>query len=433
MTKPEPPSGFRWNRVTVVWSFATVIGLLAAAIWWTSAKEVESGASYTALLLLVSPILLAVGFPFRAQLPTWFAWLYAALEVWKSYLLYAYSHAVAAREQAEVLSLAAVFVACAMLAFVLVIARFAIERSEHHPIIREYFFATICGALYMFSHVSYDLTFALALHDRGMASALQIPQRVALQVTTPLTRSDEYTLHFSEGGFSIGNIVTLAALIEDWPPASTDQRAAVERKTFEKNEAKNSEIAFDVDQWKRLLARIEHDRPSWWRVTIIGHASDAIASVDGKEKNQSLSEARSEETRTAIQTELKKRQPNIRIDWRLFAVSNDDRFRNSTFLDGKDHKLCVEIVLERERELELLDYAYFMIYTITTTGYGDLIPASPRAKFITCLANMFELLFIVILVNLAFGVYRSEGQEKKAADAVGVNLGVAANRSKPVS
>ena len=45
---------------------------------------------------------------------------------------------------------------------------------------------------------------------------------------------------------------------------------------------------------------------------------------------------------------------------------------------------------------------YFMIYTITTTGYGDFVPLSSHAKFICCIANLFEPLFIVVVINLVF-------------------------------
>jgi hypothetical protein len=51
---------------------------------------------------------------------------------------------------------------------------------------------------------------------------------------------------------------------------------------------------------------------------------------------------------------------------------------------------------EREPyELSLLDYLYFTIYTITTTGYGDIFPVTGYAKFIASLANLFELFFML--------------------------------------
>lgn len=48
----------------------------------------------------------------------------------------------------------------------------------------------------------------------------------------------------------------------------------------------------------------------------------------------------------------------------------------------------------------LIDYIYFMIYTVTTTGYGDLRPATGIAKFLSSVGNLVEILFLVIAFNL---------------------------------
>ncbi|MDD5703594.1 MAG: potassium channel family protein, partial [Dehalococcoidales bacterium] len=69
---------------------------------------------------------------------------------------------------------------------------------------------------------------------------------------------------------------------------------------------------------------------------------------------------------------------------------SDTKTKNET--DDKDKK-------KREKG-RLLDYFYFMIYTITTTGYGDIIPMSAMAKFMTCIANIYEVLFMIIFVNV---------------------------------
>jgi hypothetical protein len=49
--------------------------------------------------------------------------------------------------------------------------------------------------------------------------------------------------------------------------------------------------------------------------------------------------------------------------------------------------------------LDLFDFLYFTIYTITTTGYGDIIPISTEAKFVSSIANIYELFFMVIIFN----------------------------------
>jgi hypothetical protein len=65
--------------------------------------------------------------------------------------------------------------------------------------------------------------------------------------------------------------------------------------------------------------------------------------------------------------------------------------------------LSVEIASLNSRQirrLTLLDYLYFMMYTVTTTGYGDIIPISAEAKFLTTVGNLIELLFLVVFFNV---------------------------------
>lgn len=49
--------------------------------------------------------------------------------------------------------------------------------------------------------------------------------------------------------------------------------------------------------------------------------------------------------------------------------------------------------------LSLMDYMYFTIYTITTTGYGDIVPSTTYAKFLCSAANILEVFFFVVFFN----------------------------------
>lgn len=64
----------------------------------------------------------------------------------------------------------------------------------------------------------------------------------------------------------------------------------------------------------------------------------------------------------------------------------------------------IRFELTTAHHLSLLDHLYFMVYTITTTGYGDLAPRTPLAKFLTTLANLFEIYFLVIALNVVIGI-----------------------------
>lgn len=65
----------------------------------------------------------------------------------------------------------------------------------------------------------------------------------------------------------------------------------------------------------------------------------------------------------------------------------------------KGDEISAQVRRDSNRKLELIDYMYFSIYTITTTGYGDIIPTTAYAKFIISIANICEVLFLVVFFN----------------------------------
>jgi len=73
-----------------------------------------------------------------------------------------------------------------------------------------------------------------------------------------------------------------------------------------------------------------------------------------------------------------------------------------------DHVADLEMSLITQqkdpRTLGLMDYMYFSIYTITTTGYGDIVPTTAYGKFVTSLANFCEVLFLVVFFNALISI-----------------------------
>lgn len=68
----------------------------------------------------------------------------------------------------------------------------------------------------------------------------------------------------------------------------------------------------------------------------------------------------------------------------------------------------------RPKELRLMDYMYFSIYTITTTGYGDIVPNTAYAKFVTSVANIFEVIFLVVFFNAILSLKGGSGSDLTA-------------------
>jgi hypothetical protein len=80
-----------------------------------------------------------------------------------------------------------------------------------------------------------------------------------------------------------------------------------------------------------------------------------------------------------------------------------------------DHVSALQIAQIRQSEhrpLNLMDYMYFSIYTITTTGYGDIVPTTSYAKFVTSLANICEVLFLVVFFNALISIRGGQQPDK---------------------
>ena len=180
------------------------------------------------------------------------------------------------------------------------------------------------------------------------------------------------------------------------------------------------------------------------RITLLGHSNDkGIEKVRTTYKsNLELSEARTRQVHLLLANNLDSYRRLLKksgkssslqgnknrlynIEWLLSSISNEAKFLcgeipkevpenkkyvkldkwcsvevSVTHIPEHPSQLHMEVLKTQSRVLELLDYVYFTIYTITTTGYGDIIPITSIAKFIASIANMFEIFFIVIFFNV---------------------------------
>ena len=51
---------------------------------------------------------------------------------------------------------------------------------------------------------------------------------------------------------------------------------------------------------------------------------------------------------------------------------------------------------------------YFSYVTLTTLGYGDIVPISPLARSLAVLEALTGVLFLAVLISRLVGSYRSE-------------------------
>ncbi len=84
---------------------------------------------------------------------------------------------------------------------------------------------------------------------------------------------------------------------------------------------------------------------------------------------------------------------------KCFNTTVENRVKeNAKKVDGEIKRL--NQAFNQNHPPSFLDFIYFATYTITTTGYGDIQPRSSMSKFISTMANIYELIFIVIFINL---------------------------------
>lgn len=252
-------------------------------------------------------------------------------------------------------------------------------------------FLTLLFFLTVFLGVSYLFGFAFAFHDKTKTS--------------------------KEPGLVMRNLIIPDAALKGNPmPTPTESPIA----TFMFGDA-TALPSRDIDGSQELTDAItkitqktENDNPI--RVLVIGGADLRKVKRVAYLSNYELAEARALYVKTAILARLSgegyvnvlrnvevsciprpseittafKEEP---IDQRMVRVFVEQNFESPTSL------LVRHLRANRPKPLTLMDYIYFANYTITTTGYGDIVPNTVYAKFICSFANIAEVFFLVVFFN----------------------------------
>jgi len=319
----------------------------------------------------------------------------------------------------------------------------------------------LTGLVIAFLHITYALTFALAFSDRfvgGQLYAVQLKPDPEATVAAslppdcaeePLCAADQdktkWRFFFGQSSATLPCTLRLKAVadadkslrraicgngvdagidsLKNTPDAECDQPADAEY--LRRAAAWNIRELYELRTYFRQ--KLACDRKSAaYLVEIRGHANDTALKQDpvlAYGSNYEISKQRADQIELLLNEIAREAYRDVgapAIRWLSYGVSSESSFldpNGRAWIDAKlDKKLSVEVYVQpvghsfeerhlrdartTERKLELIDYLYFTVYTITTTGYGDIIPTSSYAKFIVTLANLIELLFFVVLVNV---------------------------------
>jgi len=352
----------------------------------------------------------------------------------------------------ELLGLAALCFACGLVFWALWLTSHLVqtrrpdEQRESGSLLvtlREHPFEALCFFLVLFCFVGLFLSFSLAFHDQGLKS--REPRQYGLVAIEPIPGLRSPAANGEPAGSPDpgSHLKTWKLQFENgqseirWDEgfASVGDNAILSLPSDRQGPAYNAQTL------SNLVGKIEElVNKGSVLVLLAGHASPAQPSsngvVPGYRSNFELSEARAHRVKAEILKRLDSKVPQWTRDvaWQILPLSDvnvflgkKDGYQSEIFAETED-RLMVEVAIlqtddgvadlaghtlpDQYRELSLLDYVYFTIYTITTTGYGDIVPVSPFTKFVSTVANLFEVIFIVIFFNTLMSfLHQGQGHE----------------------
>jgi hypothetical protein len=173
------------------------------------------------------------------------------------------------------------------------------------------------------------------------------------------------------------------------------------------------------------------------KVILTGHSDERVTRGSAYQSNYELAAARAENIKYQLMNRLALIENNRwrNIEWECFSHSNeiDPISLDSIDEDGQEsgnnriinvsRKVVARIQAvsnnpttlqtynnqaDHHSPLDLMVYIYFANYTITTTGYGDIIPTTQYIRFLCSFANICEVFFLVIFFN-ALLAFRKKG------------------------
>jgi hypothetical protein len=283
----------------------------------------------------------------------------------------------------------------------------------------------------VFLGVSYLFGFAFAFHDKSLPK-----QEHALYMKNSYIRKWSSASKLPPSTLFRFQFDSLQAIPDVEANQSELQKGDTEIKRVAERKNKNYNSLRDIVEY---IKKVKADEAL--RITIIGHADDEQTAGTPYQSNYELSEARAQNVRYKIIEQLASEDTNRwrNIEWLCLSSSNELANRRLQELvngDGErkkhkaghheaesyankvsqEEKRFAEVHVEqpwgqatsiemnnfdndRPKDIELMDYIYFANYTITTTGYGDIIPLTPYSKFICSLANICEVFFLVVFFN----------------------------------
>lgn len=320
--------------------------------------------------------------------------------------------------------------------------------------LKDFPFLSLVHFFAIFFSIAYLFGFAFAFHDKAtqpyalhkekfvleISSNKSIPQpnpNVA-PIPSPSPNTMPICFYFDEG----------KAELETKQTTEKRQLTEIEQRKNFKNNLNDKALTTFKDQFPTNA----HQQT---RIRLLGRASEPSTNKSSYLSNYELSQARIQVIRFEIAKKLFEKYSGkwVNIDWILIPYSSESTsqgdenkcndledydekskkttkdinsgrrvvqaYINSISDDPDSIQIKNQIENSKKQDWEkcsLMDYMYFSIYTITTTGYGDIKPATTYSKFLVSLENFFEVFFLAGFLNILISLKDQNDESKGKGD-----------------
>lgn len=311
-------------------------------------------------------------------------------------------------------------------------------------------FLTLVFFLTVFLGVSYLFGLALAFHDKSrppsnpalymsnlrilptpiplagtkISTATTLPQSTPTPVHQPTPEKFVFgfvqgfaSMPFDDHAFGMTSSTSAGATCEGNEPDYSMKGDAKTKTVAEWRQNWRSNCNDNQKKLKDLIDRIITLTQDQQRIhiSVVGYSDKSAIGGAMYQSNYELAEARAHNTKHLIHEILTTRSSDNEwwnIDWAVQSLSNElpgsEKQVKVSLERGLDDSSAMLLKGQRPNSLNLMDYVYFANYTITTTGYGDIVPNTAYAKFICSFTNICEVFFLVVFFNVLLSLRRSE-------------------------
>lgn len=285
-------------------------------------------------------------------------------------------------------------------------------------------FQTVCFFLTLFLSVTFAMSLAFALDDKyeqtkGCRALCAMPSPSDASTTDG---------HVAQSGTATLESQPPPVLIRFEPGRAEVQAMPVkEVRDGDADAVLKSKNYASIEEIGKIF-KSALEKESNLRIILAGHTdSSDVGNSKRYKSNYELSDARARFVYLYLAKRFDLRNVS---EWAAIPLADENNFWAADPKISGDRR-SVEVWIEADgiqsarlnnasffcsASTSLNDYLYFTLYTITTTGLGDIRPVRSEAKFMASACNIFEVFFLIIFFNVLIASRRQQLPEELSAE-----------------